>query len=501
MLIESFARYATEHPDQTALSFNSQSITYGALWEAVRRLKGSLVARGIGKGDCVAILLPNAPHYVISYLAVVCLGAIAVPIHAQSKSREIAAQIEDCEARAIIAWDHLSAEAEKAVANNESIRLRIYLGDDLPHGALSLVDLISHGEPSEYCLAEVSDLASIIYTSGATGHPRGVELTHANLSTHAREMGKLLRIRESDRVLCVLPFSGICGLTLGILLPLSHGAGIYIQSRFHPGDVLNSLHDDQISVLLANPSSYALMAAFPSAEKRDLKAVRIPISCEAKLTDQIARDVEEKLKLHLFEGYGCTETCGVISLNLFPALLPRGSVGQAIGDHEIAIVDSAGTPMQTDKEGYIAVRGPVVMNGYRNRPDKTKQVLRDGWFITDDRGSLDYQSNLFLAGHDTELIVKGGFPIRCREIEEIVEGLPHVSEVAVVGVPDPIFGEEIKACVVLKDGAVIGPSEIMEYVKERIAMYKCPKIIKLYKELPRSSSGKIIRGQLKEEKS
>jgi long-chain acyl-CoA synthetase len=501
MLLDKIATFAADASGRTALNFNNQPVTYHALWEAVRRLQGSLAARGVCAGDCVALLLPNAPHFVISYLAVLGLGAVAVPIHAQSKAREIAWQIEDCEATALIAWDHLSAEAEKAVANTESIRLRVYLGDEVPHGAESLVELIAKGDLVDRDVPSEDSLACIMYTSGATGHPRGVELTHGHLSTHGEEMGRLLRVRDTDRVLCVLPYSGICGLTLGILLPLCHGGRILVQSRFHPGDVLNALQEEQISIMIGNPSSYALMATFPTADKRDLKSLRIPISCEAKLTEQVARDVEEKLKVHLFEGYGCTETCGVVSLNLFPALQPRGSVGQPIGGHEIAIVNPDGTPQSADKEGLIAVKGPAVMRGYHNRPDKTRHVLKDGWFITDDRGSLDYQGNLFLAGHGSELIVKGGFPIRCREIEEIVEGLPHVHEVAVVGVPDPIFGEEIKACVVLKEGAVIGPSEIMEYVKERIAIYKCPKIIKLYKELPRSPSGKIIRGQLQEEKS
>jgi long-chain acyl-CoA synthetase len=188
-------------------------------------------------------------------------------------------------------------------------------------------------------------------------------------------------------------------------------------------------------------------------------------------------------------------------MNLFPQLLPRNSVGQPLPGHEIATIDSSGRPQIGGAEGQIIVRGPTIMQGYRNRPDKTKQVLREGWLLTGDRGCLDEQGNLRVVTHSSELILKGGFPVYAREVEAVVEGLPHVLEVAVVGIPDPVYGEEIKACVVLKEGAVIGPGEIVEYVKERIAPYKCPKIVRLVKELPRSPGGKILRGQLKEDRS
>jgi long-chain acyl-CoA synthetase len=188
-------------------------------------------------------------------------------------------------------------------------------------------------------------------------------------------------------------------------------------------------------------------------------------------------------------------------LNLFPALVPHGSVGQALGGHEVIVLDEKACPVADGTVGQIAVRGPSVMRGYRNRPDRNRQIMKDGWFLTGDRGCLDYQSNLFVTGHSTEVIIKGGFPVYSHEVEEVVQGLPHVLDVAVIGVPDPVFGEEIKACVVLKEGASIGPSEIIEYVKERVAVYKCPKIVRLFKELPRTPDGKIIRSQLRDEKS
>ena len=502
MLLKQVEQAAAERPESVALTFSGQSHSYAAVKEAADKLRGSLAALGIGKGDCVAILLPNCPHFIIAHLAVLGLGAISVPVHVQQKAREIGAQFEDCELRAFIAWGNRTNETEKAVQCAESLRARIYLGDAIPAGSESLLDLIAHGEslsPDESVTE--SDLAALVYTSGTSGHPRGVELTHANFAAHASLVGHQLRIRPSDSFACTLPFSGICGLTMGVHLPLYFGAATTVHSRFHPGDTLSGLHESKSTVLVANPAAYALMAGFPSPEKYDLGQLRYAISCESSLPDQVARDVEDNLKFRVFEAYGNTESCGVVTLNLFPPLAERGSVGQPIEGHEIAVLDPQGSPLAAGKCGRIAVRGPAVMRGYRSRPDKTRQVIQDGWLITGDEGYLDEQSNLFVTVQDAEVIRKGGFPVYCREVEEVVEGLPHVQDVAVIGISDPVLGEEIKACVVLKEGAVIGPGEIVQYAKERLAPYKCPKIVKFYKELPRTPTGKIIRSVLKEDRA
>jgi long-chain acyl-CoA synthetase len=501
-VLHTINQIAQQQPSQVALLFSGQDYSYSALNEAIARLRGALAARGVARGDRVVLLLPNCPHFIIAHLAVLGLGAVSVPLHFQSKAREITWALEDTEARALFAWSNLAPEVEKAASRLESPILRAYVGDNIPAGADNLLDLIASGQPlaTDESLTD-DDLAVVLYTAGASGFPRGAELSHGAFSTHAHELGRLLRIRETDRFCCALPFATACGLTLGVHLPLLHGARIDIHSRFHPGDLLRHMQDEQMTVLVGNPVAYATMAGFPSAEKHDLSHLRYALCCEAKLSEQIARTAEERLSIRIFEGYGTAETCGIVTLNLFPALQPRGSVGHPFAGHDISILDVDGAPARTDVTGQIAISGPCVMRGYRNRPDKTRQVLRDGWLLTGDRGYIDEQSNLFVTGHSGEMIIKGGFPIHAREVEEIVEGLPHVQEVAVVGVPDPVYGEEIKACVVLKDGASIGPGEIMEYVKERVALYKCPKIVKLYKELPRTAGGKIIRGQLREEKS
>jgi long-chain acyl-CoA synthetase len=470
--------------------------------EAVERFRGSLAALGIGKGDPIGIALPNSPHFVIAHFAVLGLGAISVPINILNKAREISAQIEDIEARAVICWSNLSPEIEKGLAGSESVRHRIYLGDQLPEGVHSLVDMMQQGERlrADNSLSP-DDLASVMYSSGVSGHPRGVELTHRNFSEQAHEVGRLLRIRESDRFLGALPFTSIMGLTMSVHMALYHGAELVVVPRFHPGDTLKSLQNDQITVFVGNPSMYSLMSRFPSAEKYDLNKLRYLVSTESKLPETVARDVEEKLKLRVFEGYGSNETCGMVTINLFPGLVTGGTVGQPIGGLEARILDEHGQSSQVGSIGQVALRGPTIARGYYNRPEKTKQAIKDGWLLTGDLGYQDYESNLYITGHTNDVIVKGGFAVYPREVEEVVEGLPHVQEVAAIGIPDPVYGEEIKLCIVLKEGANIGPSEIIEYVKERLAIYKCPKLIKFYKELPHSATGKILRSELRDEKT
>ncbi len=430
------------------------------------------------------------------------LGSVSVPIHVQHKSREIAAQIENSEAVGVIAWDKLAAETEKAIEYSESCRFRIYLGDEVPQNALSFLQLLDSGTPraADNDISPES-LAAVMYTSGVSGSPRGAELTHGNFSHSVSELTQTLRLRESDKFLSVIPFSSISGLTIDLHLALTIGAETVIHSRFHPGDVLETMQQKQITVFTATPSMYRLVLGFPGSERAELSSLRYPLSVDSKLPAELAQDFDQKLNKKIFEAYGTTETTGPVAINLFPGLSGRDTVGQPLGGMEIVVRGEAGEILAPGVDGNVAIRGPLVMRGYRNRPERSRQALKDGWLNTGDVGHLDDQSYLVISSHSEERILKGGFPVHAREVEAIIEGLPHVFEVAVVGIADNLYGEEIKACVVLKEGASISPSEIIEYAKERLAPYKCPKIIKFYKELPRGAGGKVVRKELRQDKN
>ncbi|MBU1921286.1 AMP-binding protein, partial [bacterium] len=467
LLHQAIENWAVERPHAPAVSRNQQRHGWLEMNEAVCRFRGALAARDIGKGDHVAILLPNCPHFVIAYYAVLGLGAVAVPINIQHKSREIGWQVESAEVKAVIGWSKFRAEAEKAVAHLESVSHRVYLGDEIPEGTESMTELLGTSQPlvSDPSIQE-SDIAVLLYTAGTSGKPRGIELSHGNLAAQTFELGKLLRIRSEDSMLAVLPFTGIMGLSTALHLPMYHGAALSIHSRFHAGDVLDTLAEEKISLFAGNPFMYALMATFPSADKLSFDNLRHLICCESKLSPETARIITAKMKVPVCEGYGATETSGIIAYNVFPGLTEDGSVGQPIGNTEITIFDDHDRIALPGATGRVAVRGPSVMQGYRHRPDRTAQVmLKDGWLLTDDIGVMDGDSNLIVTGHLGDVIHKGGFPVHPREVEEVIEGLPHVDKVAVISMPDSVYGEEIKAFVVLKEGASISPSEIIEYVK------------------------------------
>jgi len=497
-LLDLIGRSAAAHPGHNAVTLSHQSYSYEMILDAANRLRGSLLEMGIRRGDRVGIMLPNSPHFPIAYYAILGLGAVALPLNIMLKARELAYQLEDSEARAIIAWENFAPEIEKAAANLEMLTFRIYLGGTVPSESLSLVDLIRQGSsvpPSEEVLPE--DVAVILYTAGVTGRPKGAELTHYNLAYHAVEFRNLLCLSTKDRLLAVMPFYHALGQGMLMNLAFVSGAEIVIQSRFHPGDVLRALQDDEITYFLGVPTMYSMISGFPSAQKYETRSLRYCISCGAKLPAQLAVQFGEHCGHVLMEGYGLSETSSMVCLNLMADSGYNGSVGTAIRGINLRIVGDDDVELPIGEIGEILIRGETVMRGYRGRPELSAQALRGDWFHTGDLGRMDIDGNLYLVDRKDDMILKSGFKIYPREIEEVLEQLPHVQEVAVVGVPDSLVGEEIKACVVLKDGADLSSGDIIEYCREHMAAYKCPRVVRFYKELPKAPGGKILKGELR----
>ncbi|MFH1011631.1 MAG: AMP-binding protein [bacterium] len=497
-LLDLIAASTRAHPEYAAVTLNNQSYSYEMVFDAADRLRGSLAEIGIRQGDRVGILLPNSPHFPIAYYAILGLGAIAVPLNIMLKARELAYQLEDSEARAIIAWGNFAQEVEKAAAFLETLAFRIYLGDNMPPGSLALLDLIRQGNrlpPSD----EVSpqETAVILYTAGVTGRPKGAELTHHNLAYHATELRNRLRMTPKDRLLAVLPFYHALGQGMLMNLAFVSSAELVIHSRFHPGDVLRALQEEQITCFLGVPTMYSLISGFPSAPKYETGLLRYCICGGAKLSQPLALQFEEQCGHILMEGYGLSETSSMVCLNTMADTGFTGSVGSAIRGIDLRIVSENDEELPVGNVGEILIRGETVMQGYRGRPDLSAQALRGGWLHTGDLGKIDIEGNLYLVDRKDDMILKSGFKIYPREIEEVLEQLPHIQEVAVVGVSDPVVGEEIKACIILKDGADLSSGDIIEYCRERIAAYKCPRMIRFYKEFPRAPGGKILKSELR----
>ena len=499
LLLDTITKIAQEYPERDAITLNRQNYTYDMILEATERFRGALAGLGIRRHDRVGILLPNSAHFPIAYYAVLGLGAVAVPLNIMLKSRELAYQLEDSEARAIISWSNFSSQVEKAAENLETLTHRIYLGDGSPSESENMVDLIRTGErlpPSP----EVSpdDIAVILYTAGVTGCPKGAELTHHNLAHHAEEFRKHLRITVRDRFLAVMPFYHALGQGMLMNLAFVSGAELVIHSRFHPGDVLKALQEEQITYFLGVPAMYHMISNFPSAQKYETRALRYCLSGGSKLPKELALYFENECGHILMEGYGLSETNSMICLNLATDMGYNGSVGPVIGGTELRIADENGEELSVGDVGEILIRGETVMQGYRGRPESSAQTLREGWLHTGDLGKIDIDGNLYIVDRKDDMILKSGFKIYPREIEGILEQLPHVEEVAVVGVQDPVVGQELKACIVLKNGADLSSGDIIEYCRQQMAAYKCPRIVRFYKELPKAPGGKIQKGELRQ---
>jgi long-chain acyl-CoA synthetase len=492
------AETAAANPGRTIVSWNGQDHSYDAMNDAIERFRGSLAEIGIGRGDRVCVLLPNSLHFPIAYYAVLGLGAIAVPLNIMLKARELAYHLEDADARAIIAWSNFAPEVEKAAANLDGLGFRIYLGDEVPAGSLAMVDLIRRGThmPSS---PEVSldDVAVILYTAGVTGPPKGAKLSHHNLAHHAAEFRNLLRISPKDRFLAVMPFYHALGQEMVMNLAFAGGAQLVIHSRFQPGDVLQALQEERITYFLGVPAMYSLMADDPSAQKSGTESVRYCLSGGSKLSQELAAKFETHCGHTIMEGYGLSETGSMVCLNTAADTGYNGSVGRPIRGVDLRIAGEGDRELPVGEAGEVLVRGETVMQGYQGSPDLTSQAMRGGWFHTGDLGRIDIDGNLYLVDRKDDMILKGGFKIFPREIEEILEQLPQVREVAVVGVSDPVIGQEIKACIVLKDDVDLSSGDILEYCGERMAAYKCPKLVRFYKELPKAPGGKIVKSDLR----
>jgi long-chain acyl-CoA synthetase len=498
LLLDMIAETAAADRGHNIVTWNRQDYSYDAMNDAIERFRGSLAEIGIARGDRVGILLPNSPHFPIAYYAVLGLGAIALPLNIMLKARELAYQLEDAEARAIIAWSNFAPEVEKAVASLDVLGFRIYLGDEAPAGSLRMVDLIRRGTrmPSS---PEVSpeDVAVILYTAGVTGHPKGAKLTHHNLAYHAAEFRNWLRISPKDRFLAVMPFYHALGQGMLMNLAFASGAQLVIHSRFDPGDVLQALQEEQITYFLGVPTMYSLMADSSSAQDYRPELVRYCLSGGSKLSQELAGKFEKHCGRTIMEGYGLSETSSMVCLNTMADTGYNGSVGRSIRGVELRIAREDDSELPVGEVGEVLIRGETVMQGYQGRPDLSNQAMRGDWFHTGDLGKIDIDGNLYVVDRKDDMILKGGFKIYPREIEEILEQLPQVREVAVVGVSDPVMGQEIKACVVLKDGADLSSGDILEYCRERMAAYKSPKLVRFYKELPTAPGGKIMKSELR----
>jgi long-chain acyl-CoA synthetase len=489
--MQSLAQLLTEtaaaHGDRPALRMGDTVVTYGMLDEATARVAGVLKARGLEPGDRVGLMLPNVPYFAGVYYGIVRAGGVVVPINVLLKDREVAFYLGDSGARTLFAW-HGFADAAGAGARRAGAEAILVAPGEFEQ-------LLGEAAPAREDVRRAeTDTAVILYTSGTTGTPKGAELTHANLLENCRHGGtELVAVTPDDVILGALPLFHSFGQTCCLNTAVRAGACLTLIPRFDPATALEIIARERVTLFDGVPTMYHAMLHQPDRGRFDVSSLRMCVSGGAAMPVEVMRGFEAAFDCVILEGYGLSETSPVASFNHPDRERKPGSIGTPIHGVEMKVVDDAGAELPSGEVGEIAIRGHNVMKGYWNRPDATADVLKDGWLLTGDMARTDKDGYFFIVDRKKDMIIRGGYNVYPREIEEVLYEHPAVSEAAIVGIPDEALGEEIGAAIVLETGAHADAEEIREFVKQRVAAYKYPREVWFVDALPKGATGKILK--------
>jgi long-chain acyl-CoA synthetase len=480
-----------QRPDHLAIKVDDEELSYTALDAAAARVAGLLLAKGVGPGDRVGIMLPNVAHFAVCYYGALRIGAAIVPMNPLLKEREVAFYLGDSEAKVLLAW-HQFADAAHAGAEVAGVECVLVEPGEFEA-------LLGRCEPdSEVIDRRPGDTAVILYTSGTTGKPKGAELTHENILGNVEVTVALFGLDERSVTLGALPFFHAFGQTRALNATVAVGGSLTLIPRFDAGKALGIVQRDRVTTFEGVPTMYAAMLHHDDADRTDTSALEVCVSGGAAMPVEIMRAFEEKFGCQVLEGYGLSETSPVASFNRRGAERKAGSIGLAVDGVEMRVVDADGDEVPQGEVGEIQIRGHNVMKGYWRRPDATAEAIDpEGWFSTGDLARIDEDGFFFIVDRKKELVIRGGFNIYPREIEEVLYEHPAVREAAVIGVPHAELGEEVAAAVALKDGAQTTPDALRDFVKERVAGYKYPRHVWLVDELPKGPTGKILKREIK----
>ncbi|RCG28779.1 long-chain fatty acid--CoA ligase [Streptomyces diacarni] len=491
---------AAQRPDHSALIYESEHFTYGWLWEQARRCASVLRANGVRPGDRVAVLLADTPQFPVTYFGVLTAGAVAIPLNVMSTASEIEHVLTDADASFLVCGASLFARAREAAEPVGAALLTVGPG---PAGTVDLEDAAQDAAPIEISAARgADDVAVVFYTSGTTGEPKGVMLTHRNILYNVERMVTTpYAFRSDDVLLGCLPLAHGFGQICGMLTGFRAGISLVMMPRFSGREALALMAKHRCTVFMGVPTMYVklLDAAAQGEQVPQLDRV---YSGGSALPVKTLNDVRSTFGCPVYEGYGMTETSCSVAYH-YPGLSFRpGTVGVPITGITVGIARPDGDRIDllpAGEVGEIVVRGPNVMAGYLGRPDITDEVLIDGWFLTGDLGRLDDDGYLSVVGRKKDLILRGGYNVYPLEIEEILVGHPAVAQVAVIGVPHPELGEEVWAVVVPAQPEALtagADQEIYEWGKQRLAAYKYPRRVEFIESLPVGASGKVLKQAL-----
>jgi long-chain acyl-CoA synthetase len=470
------------HP---ALRMDDAVLTFGEFRDAALKVAAGLQARGVEPGDRVGLVLPNVVSFPVVFYGALLAGAAVVPMNPLLKAREVEYYLRDSGAKVVVAL----APAEPVVEAARTVGIdAVTVGPALPE------ELMAGGALDAAVDRADDDLAVILYTSGTTGPPKGAELTHANLAGNARTTAEtLLESTTDDVVMGCLPLFHVFGLTCGLNTTVLRGSTLTLIPRFDGAKALSVIERDKVTIFEGVPTMFSAMLLSDDAGKVDVSSLRLCVSGGSAMPVEVMRSFEETFGCIILEGYGLSETSPVASFNHPHAERKPGSIGTPIAGVEMRLVDDDGKDVRAGEVGEIAIRGENVMKGYWQRPEDTAKSIPDGWFRTGDLARQDDDGYFFIVDRKKEMIIRGGYNVYPREIEEALYEHPAVAEVACIGIAHPELGEEVAAAVALKPGASVDVEELRNFVKERVAAYKYPRQLWLVDALPKGPTGKILR--------
>ncbi len=508
-----------DYPDHLAVIFNDRKLTYAQLNAAANMFANGLRKLGVQKGDKVALMMPNLPFFPIAYYGILKAGATVVPFNVLFTAREVAYHLQDSDAVVLVGFAGFFDPAYGGFKQVETCRNLVVANADpsqpFAHDDAAVMDfnrfLGLGGSPVfDTVQTQADDVAVILYTSGTTGSPKGAQLTHSNMVMNADDCIDLLDAKPGDVALVTLPLFHSFGQTVLMNTCFMAGAALTLLPRFTPDAALGIMQRDGVSIFAGVPTMYWALYSYPHAEEQfDMEKIaaglHTAVSGGSALPVELLRNFEARFKVPILEGYGLSETSPVASFNVRRKVRKPGSIGIPIWGVQMALVDEnenfipkPSVEGEFSAVGEIVVRGHNVMKGYYKQPEATAEVMKGDWFHTGDLARLDSDGYYFIVDRKKEMILRGGFNVYPREVEEFLMTHPKVSLVAVRGVPDEKLGEEVKAFIVLKAGQTATAEEIMDFAKTGLASYKYPRYIEFRSELPMTATGKILKRELKD---
>jgi long-chain acyl-CoA synthetase len=473
------------HGGRVAVRVDNAAMTYRALDEASARVAGLLHERGLKPGDRVGIMMPNVAEFPVVYYGILRAGGVVVPMNPLLKEREVAYYLGDSGSGLVFAWHGFTGEAR---AGAEQAQAELIVVDDV-----GFPELLASAVPVEEVTDRGSgDTAVILYTSGTTGQPKGAELTHGNLISNTDvARTDIVRASPEDVIFGGLPLFHVFGQTVALNVAVASGACLTLLPRFDPAHALRIIAGHRVTVFEGVPTMYVALLHQPDRADYDTSTLRTCISGGAAMPVEVLRGFEDAFGCTVLEGYGLSETSPVASFNHPGRERKPGSIGTPIRGVQMRVMDNSDHEVPQGEVGEIVIRGPNLMTGYWRRPDATAEAIRDGWFHTGDLARVDEDGYFYIVDRKKDMIIRGGYNVYPREIEEVLYEHPAIAEAAVIGLPHPALGEEVGAAVALKPGATASAEELRDFVKSQVAAYKYPRHVWIVEVLPKGPTGKI----------